>query len=87
VDECALYAKLTEIFRQVLDDEEIVLNPQLTADQTSGWDSLQHVRLMLTVEKGFGIKIATSEMIRMKNVGDLARLIGQKISVPAQARI
>ena len=80
MDEHAVYAKLTEIFRHVFDDEEIVLSPQLTADQTEGWDSLQHVRLMLTVEKGFGVKIATSEMIRMKNVGDLAQLIRQKIS-------
>jgi len=83
VDEPAVYAKLTEIFREVFEDEKIVLSPQLTADQTRGWDSLRHVRLMLTVEKGFGIKIATSEMVRMKNVGDLAHLIGRKISRPS----
>ena len=82
MDEHALYVKLTEIFRGVFDDDEIVLNPQLTADKTRGWDSLKHVRLMLTVEKSFGVKIATAEMIRMKNVGDLAQLIGRKLAVP-----
>ena len=83
MDEGAVYAKLTEIFRQAFDDDEITLNPQMTADQTRGWDSLQHIRLMLSVEKGFGVKIANSEMVRMKNVGDLARLIGQKLSLPS----
>ena len=87
VDERALYAKLTEIFREVLEDDEIVLTPQLTADETRGWESLKHVRLMLTVERGFGVKIATSEMIRVKNVGDLAQLIGQKLSLRPLARV
>lgn len=80
MDEHAVYAKLAEIFREVFEDEEIVLSPQLTADHTRGWDSIRHVRLMLTVEKGFGVKFANSEMIRMKNVGDLAQLVGQKAS-------
>ena len=74
-----LYEKLTQIFREVFEDDEIVLNPESTADKTQGWDSLKHVRLMLTIEKGFGVKIATSEMIRLQNVGDLAALIGRKV--------
>lgn len=80
MDERELYAKLTEIFRAVFDDEKIVLSPELTADQTRGWDSLKHVRLMLTVEKGFGVNIANAEMIRIKSVGDLAQVIGRKVS-------
>ena len=74
-----LYEKLTQIFREVFEDDEIVLSPETTADKTKGWDSLKNVRLMLTVEKGFGVKIATSEMLRMQNVGDLASLIGRKV--------
>ena len=87
MDECALYAKMTEIFREVFDDDEIILNPHMTPDETRGWESLKHVRLMLTVERGFGVKIATSEMIRVKNVGDLAQLIGQKLSLRPLARV
>jgi acyl carrier protein len=74
-----LYEKLTQIFREVFEDDEIVLSPETTADKTKGWDSLKNVRLMLTIEKGFGVKIATSEMLRMQNVGDLASLIGRKV--------
>lgn len=74
-----LYEKLTQIFREVFEDDEIVLSPETTADQTKGWDSLKNVRLMLTIEKDFGVKIAASEMLRMQNVGDLAALIGRKV--------
>ena len=80
MDDTALYGKLTEVFREVFEDEEIVLSPDLTADKTMGWDSLKNVRLMLTIEKGFGVKIATSEMIRLQNVGDIADIIKRKLS-------
>src|SRR3954453_11572038 len=79
VTDSVLYEKLTQIFREVFEDDEIVLGPETTADKTKGWDSLKNVRLMLTIEKGFGVKIATSEMLRMQNVGDLAALIGRKV--------
>jgi acyl carrier protein len=77
--EGVLYEKLTQIFREVFEDDEILLSPGTTGDMTKGWDSLKNVRLMLTIEKGFGVKIATSEMLRMQNVGDLAALIGRKV--------
>jgi acyl carrier protein len=78
VDNSVLYGKLTDIFRDVFDDDEIVLSPQLTADEVDGWDSLKHVRLILSVEKGFGVKFAAAEVGRLKNVGDLASLISAK---------
>jgi acyl carrier protein len=83
--DATLYAKLTQIFREVFEDEGIVLNPQSTADMTQGWDSLRHVRLMLTVEKTFDVKFAASEMVRVKNAADLVHLIERKLPRPVQA--
>lgn len=80
MDNTALYTKLTEIFQEVFDDDEIALAPHLTADEIDGWDSLKHVRLIVSVEKGFGVKFAASEVGRLKNVGDLADLINAKVS-------
>ena len=79
MDDGALYSKLTKIFREVFEDDEIVLNPQSKDDKTRGWDSLKHVRLMLTVEKGFSVKFANSEMVRVKSLDDLVHLINQKV--------
>jgi acyl carrier protein len=73
-----IYDKLTHIFRDTFDDPELVLGPQLTADDVDGWDSLYHIRLMLTVQEAFSIKFSALEIGNLKNVGDLANLIAAK---------
>jgi len=78
LDNAAVYAKLTDIFHDVLDNDEIVLVPELTAREVDGWDSLAHVRLILTVERSFRIKFTASEIGRLKNVGELVNLIHAK---------
>jgi acyl carrier protein len=75
MDESQIYAKLSEIFADVFDEDSIQLTPQLSAKDVDGWDSLTHIRLMLTVEKAFKIKFSTSEIGKLENVGDLAALI------------
>jgi acyl carrier protein len=74
----AVYAKLTSIFHDVFDDEELVLEPGLTADDVPEWDSLSHVRLMLTVQQRFGIKFTAVQMTNLKDVGELVTLIQSK---------
>lgn len=76
-----IYEKLTTVFHDVFGDDEIVLTPELTAKEVDGWDSLTHVRLMLTVERAFSIKITASEIGRLNSVGDLADLISRKTNL------
>ncbi len=76
-----IYEKLTTVFHDVFGDDEIVLTPELTAKEIDGWDSLTHVRLMLTVERAFSIKITASEIGRLNSVGDLADLISRKTNL------
>jgi acyl carrier protein len=78
LESSAIYAKLVEVVHDVFDDDTIVLTPELTADQVDGWDSLAHIRLMLAVEKAFGIRIAAAEVGKLKNVGELVALIHAK---------
>lgn len=75
MDESAIYARLTEIFQNVFDDDLITATPALSAKDVGGWDSLTHVRLMLTVERAFKVKFSTSEINKMQRVGDLVTLI------------
>ena len=74
----ALYAKLTAIFHDVFDDEGIVVTPELTADDVDEWDSLSHIRLVLAIEKKFGLKFSAAEVGRLKNVGEFASVIASK---------
>jgi acyl carrier protein len=75
MDESQIYARLTEIFQDVFDENLIEVTPKLSAQDVDGWDSLTHIRLILTVEKAFKIKFSTSEIGKLENVGDLVRLI------------
>jgi len=74
----ATYAKLTEIFHDVFDDDSIAVTPTLTADDVDEWDSLSHIRLVLAVEKKFGLKFSAAEVGRLKNVGEFVSLIEAK---------
>ena len=75
-----IYSKFTTIFRELFDDETLVASPALTAKDVPGWDSLRNIRLMLTVEKAYGIRLTASEIGKLQNVGDLARLVQSKVS-------
>jgi|HubBroStandDraft_4_1064222.scaffolds.fasta_scaffold894478_2 acyl carrier protein len=73
-----ILTRLTSIFREVFDDDDLVLKPELTANDVDGWDSLTHIRLILSVQKAFGVKFSAVEMSRLKNVGDLIALTKHK---------
>jgi acyl carrier protein len=74
----AIYAQLTGIFHDVFDDESIQVRPELTADDVDEWDSLSHIRLVLAIEKKFGLKFSAAEVGRLKNVGEFVSLIQSK---------
>jgi acyl carrier protein len=78
MDEALIYARLADIFHDVFDDDSIVVNHDLSAKDVDGWDSLAHIRLILTVEKAFKIKFSTSEIGSLQTVGDLVELIRQR---------
>jgi len=75
MDEPEIYARLAGIFQDVFDDDSIQVTPELSAKDVDGWDSLTHIRLILTVERAFKIKFSTSEIGKLENVSDLVRLI------------
>jgi acyl carrier protein len=55
------------------------VTPALTAKDVDGWDSLAHIRLMLTVERAFKVKFSTPEIGKLENVGGLVALIQEKL--------
>jgi acyl carrier protein len=77
-------AALTKIFHDVFDDDTIVLRPDLSAADVEEWDSLAHVRLLLTIERKMGIKFNAVEAGKLKNVGELIQLIDNKLSASAR---
>ena len=71
---------LNGIFRQVFDDDSLVVTRATTAKDIEEWDSLSHMNLVLAVETYFGIKVALGELRSLKNVGEMADLIARKLA-------
>ncbi|MCR5358078.1 MAG: acyl carrier protein [Lachnospiraceae bacterium] len=71
--------RLQEVFRDVFDDEDIVISNETTADDIEGWDSLTHVVLIVAVQDEFDIKFSIAETNTLKNIGDFIKLIDNKI--------
>jgi acyl carrier protein len=78
IDTTDIYEKLSVIFRDVFEDETLIAKPGLTADDIAGWDSLTNLRLVLTVQKAFGVKFTAHEITSLNNVGELATLVQAK---------
>lgn len=73
-----ILAKVQDIFRDVLDNEEIVLNYETTADDIEEWDSLSHIQLIVAIEKTLKIKFTSKEILSWKNVGEMTECIARK---------
>ena len=70
-----IYNKLTEVFRDVFDDESIEINDGTTADDVEGWDSLTHISLLAAIEDEFSVKFDMKAVHGLKNVGEMVSLI------------
>jgi acyl carrier protein len=74
------FEQLNAVFCKVFDDKDIKITPEMTADNIDEWDSLSHVNLVVAIEKHFGVKFKSSEIIRWKNVGQMLASIDEKLA-------
>jgi acyl carrier protein len=73
--ETEVYAGLNELFHELFADDGIVLKPETTAADIDGWDSFNNLNIMVAVETRFGIKMTSTEVEGLRNIGDLANII------------
>lgn len=71
--------RVEEIFREELEQEELILTEETTAEDVEGWDSLSHVQLVAAMEEAFGIEFKSREILSWDNVGDLIDCIEKKV--------
>jgi acyl carrier protein len=72
--------QLAEVVRDVFDDETINPTEATTAKDVAGWDSLNHIRFMVSVEQRFKVKFTSREVDNLRNLGDLLKAINSKIA-------
>jgi len=71
--------KVQDVFREELELDDLVIADETTADDVEEWDSLSHVQLVVALEKTFGIKFTSREILSWDNIGDLVDCIGKKL--------
>jgi acyl carrier protein len=75
-----ILATLTEIFRDVFDDDSVMITPASSAADYAAWDSLTNVNIMIAAEMRFGVRFKASEVEGLRNVGELIALIGRQLA-------
>lgn len=70
--------ELNRLFKEVLDNDHIVLTYTSVAGDVAEWDSLSHIQLVVAIEKEFSIRFTSREIQNWKNVGELVDSIFAK---------
>lgn len=78
MDKEKVTARLNEVFRDVFDNEELVVGENTTADDIEEWDSLEHISLIAAVEKAFKMRFTMKEVSGMKNVGEMIDILCER---------
>jgi len=79
MDKSQILSKVQEIFRDVMDNETVVLTDNTSALDVEEWDSMSYLRLIFAIEKNFKIKFNTAEFTSWKNIGEMVNAITSKI--------
>jgi len=75
-----ILSQVNVIFRDVLDNNKLIIKEETTGDDVVEWDSLTHLQLVMAIEKHFNIRFTSSEIINFNNVGEMCDGILKKIS-------
>ena len=74
----SIFDNLSSIFTDVLDLDDLVLADDTTAEDIEEWDSLSHIRLVVSIEQHYGFKFTTAEIESLNSVGHLVDCIQAK---------
>ncbi|MBC7694093.1 MAG: acyl carrier protein [Burkholderiales bacterium] len=72
--------EVNSIFIDVLDNDEIVVQHETISDEIEEWDSLNHIQLVVAIEKHFKIRFTAAEIVNFNNVGEMCVAIKIKIA-------
>lgn len=78
MEKTEILEKVQDIFRDVLDNDEIELTADMSADDVEEYDSLSHIQLVVAIEKSFGIKFNSKEITTWTKIGDMVDSIASK---------
>jgi len=79
MDKKSICSSLNEIFREIFDDDQLIITLDTTAKDIPEWDSFNHIYIIIASETRFGVKFRSSDLDELRNVGDFVQLIHDKL--------
>lgn len=70
-----ILARIQTVAADILNDPSLFLTENTTAADVSGWDSLSHVQIVVGVEIAFGMRMTSTEVAQLENVGSMIDLV------------
>ena len=70
-----VFERVTDIFRDVFDDDELIISDSTNSEDIEDWDSLEHIQLIVGMEKEFKVKFDIKTVNSLENVGQMVDLI------------
>jgi acyl carrier protein len=80
VEKADILKEVNIIFMDILDNDDIVLTNETTANDVDDWDSLNHIQLVVAIEKHFTIRFTSKEIQSWNNVGEMIGSIRSKLN-------
>jgi acyl carrier protein len=71
MEKSVILKEVNDIFKDVLDNDDIVLSYETTASDVEDWDSLTHIQLVVSIEKHFKLRFTSKEIQSWQNVGEM----------------
>ncbi len=75
-----LLAAVTEILRDIFDDDELIVTEETCSDDVEDWDSLEQINILVAIQERFGIQFSLDDVKGLENVGETLDLIERKLS-------
>lgn len=75
-----IFNSVEKVFREVLEEEDLLIKESYTAYDVDGWDSLTHIILVVEIEKALNVKFLSSEIISWENIGEMIDSIEEKLN-------
>ena len=75
-----IFNGVQDIFRDIFDEDDLIISNSTNADEIEEWDSLNHINLVCAIEQEFDIKFALGELVTLKDVGAMIDLMIEKLN-------
>ena len=75
-----IFNKIQGVFIDVFDDENLEINNSTNSEHIEEWDSLNHIQLVLSIEKTLSVRFKTGEIQSLKDVGEMIDMLEKKLN-------